>query len=330
MSDDPEEPAAGGTSVSFEYANLELLGVDAEAGTAPQLVTECVVLLAACGVDTTKTRLVITGDFVRSVQDRGDPGSTYHENYDTARNTGVVAGKTIKRPDSSIDILLQAGFFVPTDDGDDEGPTIAFRTLVHEAQHAVIYQNDEAGSQFEAELWARRNFLLCADQVMEEYRAEAVACRVTSQSGWNTPDLGKTLRAWFEVLQRVAVHEYQDHLDVEKLAYDVLQETHTLWKLLAYVVAELSVTGETLPEGVTDDDLWVLTIEPHWAEFTALLNAVPDGHQRTSRADLDCMAGKLADLMAHWLPKFGFSFRDRSEGSEFLITSWTLLEAELD
>ncbi len=323
-----DEPAAAAT-ISFEYADLELLGVDAEAGTVGPAISECAGLLSACGVDVSAARLVITGDFVRSVRDRGEPGSTYHENYDTARNTGVVGGKTIKRPDSTIDILLHAAFF--ESDGKELGQDleIGYRTLIHEAQHVVIYQNGEDASDFEGEPWARRNFLVCADQVMEEYRAEVVACRVVSRGGWNTSDLRETVRAWFEILQRVAVLEYQDHLDVGKLAYDVLQETHTLWKLLAYVAAELHVTGETLSRDITDDELWALTIAPHWADFIALLNTVPDGQQRTTRVELQSATENLADLMARWLPTLGFSCRDASEGSEFLITSWDLLLAEL-
>ncbi len=327
MANGSGDPGTTTIAVTLEYVDVTLLGIDPDAGEFPPLLRDCVGVLAACGVVPDKTRLVITGDFVRSVQDRGEPDSVYHQNYDTRRNTGMVGGKTIPRPDSTVDVLLHAAMFVPADD---DGAEVAIRTLVHEAQHVVIYQNGEAGDDFESAPWARRNFLTSADQVIEEYRAESVASRVAGPSGWNTDGLVALVRTWLKDLRRIAVKEYQFHLDAGKLAYDILQETHTVWKLLAYVVAEQVATDQTLPTSVVEDDLWALSVAPHWAEFTAMLKAVPGGDQRAPRTELDELASNLADVMQRWLLTLGFEFTDMPEGSAFFITDWSLLELELD
>lgn len=324
MSDGPGEPGTVTIAVSLEYVDPELLGIDPAEDEWPPLLRGCAEVLAACGVVAGMTRLVITGDFVRSVQDRGEPGSTYHQNYDLERNTGIVGGKTISRPDSTIDVLLHAAMFDPNAEGMAE---LAIHTVLHEGQHVVIAQNGEADSDFESVPWARRNFLTAADQVIEEYRAEAVAAGV-APSGWATDDLVESLRSWLEHLQRIALVEYQAHLDAGKLSYDILQQTHTLWKLLAYVVAEQVGADQALPTSVTDDYLWALMVEPHWTEFTALLAAVPHGNQRMSRPDLDQLASDLADVMERWLLTLGFEFTDNPDGAAFFIRDWSLLELD--
>lgn len=331
MTDEPQEPAAS-VSLVFEYVDPTVLGTDPETGAVPPLIRACAGALIACGVDTVKTRLVITADFVRSVQDRGEPGSIYHESYSTERNTGMVGGKTIPLPDSTIDVLLQAGMFVPTetDDDADELAQLALHTVVHEAQHVAIAQHGEASGDFESAPSARRNLLVAADQVIEEYRAEVVACRMVGPSGWNSDDLVSSTKTWLSDLRRIATVEYQRHLDVGKLAYDILQESHTVWKLLGYVAAEQHVAGQGLPSGVADDQLWLALIEPQWEEFKHLLAKVPDGAERTLREGLVSLASELADLLAAWLVTLGFEYTDLDEGTAFHIRDWTLLELEVD
>jgi hypothetical protein len=330
VTDNPQEPAAS-VSLVFEYVDPSVLGTDLETGSVPPLLRACASALAACGVDTAKTRLVITADFVRSVQDRGEPGSISHKNYNTQRNTGMVGGKTISLPDSTIDVLLQAAMFVPTErteDADDVAGT-ALHTAAHEAQHVVIAQHGEASGDFESTPWARRNLLVAADQVIEEYRAELVACGMVGPLGWNTEDLVSSAKTWLTDLQRIATVEYQSHLDVGKLAYDILRESHTVWKLLGYVAAEQRVAGEGLPTSVSDNDLWLALIEPHWDEFTLLLARVPGGDERTPREELVRLASDLADLLSKWLVTLGFEYTDHPEGAAFHIRDWTLLALEV-
>ncbi|MBZ2198460.1 hypothetical protein [Occultella gossypii] len=331
MTDGPEERAAS-VALVFEYVDPSLLGMNLEAGDFPPLLQGCAGMLVACGVDTAKTRLVITGDFVRSVQDRGEPGSEYHENYNTQRNTGMVGGKTIPLPDSTVDVLLQAVMFVPLNHAEDAAAVAgsALHTVVHEAQHVVIAQHGEASGELEATPWARRNLLIAADQVIEEYRAELVACQVVGPSGWNTEDLVSSAKTWLGDLQRIATVEYQSHLDVGRLAYDILQESHTVWKLLGYAAAEQLEARDGLPTVVAEDELWTAMIEPHWEEFTLLLARVPGGDERIPRAELESLASDLADLFADWLVTLGFEFTDHPEGAAFYIRDWTLLALELD
>src|SRR4051812_27264277 len=106
MNDHTGGPGAVTLPVALEDVDPERLGIRHEEGAFPPLLRGCAEVLVACGVVPAMTRLVVTGDFVRSVQDRGEQGSAYHDNYNLERNTGMVGGKTIRRPDSTIDVLL--------------------------------------------------------------------------------------------------------------------------------------------------------------------------------------------------------------------------------
>lgn len=325
-----DEETTSSIALVLEYVDPSLIYVDLDAGTYPQLLRACASCLVACGVDTNKTRLVITGDFVQSVRDRGEAGSTYHENYDTQRNTGMVGGKTIPLPDGTVDVLLQAVMFLPEHQETDWLAETTLHTLVHEAQHVLTAQNGEQDGDFQSEPWARLNFLTAADQVIEEYRAECVASEIVGSSGWNGDDLVASINAWLTALRRIATVEYQSHLDVDRFSYDILQQTHTFWKLLAYVVAEQSASGQELPAAVAEDDLWALMVEPFWEDFKAILATVPTAEQRTPRNELDAFASRLADLLQRWLSGLGFDFVDRPGGAAFHVTDWTLLTIDLD
>ncbi|NDL56225.1 hypothetical protein [Phytoactinopolyspora mesophila] len=74
----------------------------------------------------------------------------------------------------------------------------------------------------------------------------------------------------------------------------------------------------------------MLSLAPNWAEFTALLKAVPACDQRVPRTELDQAASDLADAMERWLLTLGFEFTDTPEGSSFFIIDWSLLMLELD
>ncbi len=313
----------------LEYVAPEQIGFASGTTDVPALVQDCAELLVKSGVDPDRTRLVLTGDFVRSVQDRGEPESAYHQDYDLQRNTGIVAGKTIPRPDSTVDVLLHAAMFAPELIEDEADVRSIFHTLLHEAQHVAIEQHGEASGNFENEPWARRNLLVAAAQTIDEYRAEAPASTMAGPTGWAGSDIPASLRAWLEKLQ-ATVEDYQDHLDVQKLSYEVMQETHNAWKLLAYVVAEEVGAGQQLAPSVLDSDLWVLMVEPHWTEFSQTLREVPLGNERTPRPTLDRHAEALSDIFDRWLRAIGFKFEDNAQGSTFHIVNWQLLLANLD
>lgn len=316
----------------LEYVEAEPLGIRVGPGgpVVPPSLLQCLAALAAAGVVTTSTKLVVTGDFIRSVRDRGN--TAYHANYDIRRSAGEVAGKTIPMPDGTVDVLINAGWFAAGVDeafNDATTPVVsgAVRIVLHEAQHVLIAQAGEGGPAFEDQRWARRNLLTAADQVIEEYRAEAV-CSGIFGSDWAS-HLVSVLETWHADLERIACVEYQQHLDAGRLSYDIVQQTHTVWKVLGYVVAELTAgSGLKLAPAVTDHALWRLMVEPHWERFTTILSSVPDATQRVSRDVLNSFAGELADECKDWLLSLGFEYSDGPSGASFWIHDWTLFDGD--
>ena len=112
---------------------------------------------------------------------------------------------------------------------------------------------------------------------------------------------------------------------MSRLSYDILQETHTVWKLLAYLVAELDATDSDIEQSVVESDLWKRMVEPHWGDFIGLLHRVPDGETRVDRSELDALTAELADVLHDWLVTLGFEFADTPEGNAFWIVDWSLL-----
>ena len=63
-----------------------------------------------------------------------------------------------------------------------------------------------------------------------------------------------------------------------------------------------------------------------WERFEELLSHVRPASERLQPGDLERWSNALADLFTEWLESYGFTWRDRGEESEFLITSWHLVD----
>lgn len=111
---------------------------------------------------------------------------------------------------------------------------------------------------------------------------------------------------------------YQGHGDVDRRAYEVVQETHHLWKALAYVAAARRVMGsETdapFPDDVVESDLWKLMAEDRWDDLERLLSDIPPGGVRSDPSDLERWTDELADALDAWLTDFGFVREDLADG----------------
>lgn len=326
----PAEAVPELAGLVLEHLDPALLGVNPEAGTVSPLIYECLKILGAASLRPAETQLVIAGDFVASVRDRL-PVGPYRDHYDTTRGDGFVGGKTLTLPDGHIDVVMPAGIFVPVEDDDEaarERILIAIRTVSHEAQHVAMGQAGEAEvTEFENEPgWARRNFLVAADQVIGEYRAEAaIDLALRSALAWEPVDILRRVR---NDLRRVALVDYQEHLDVRRLSQEAGQQAHTAWKLLAYVAASLrndDGTFEDLPGDVLGNPRWDEMAGAHWARYIEILGKVPPGSVRIGRAELELYIADLATLLQEWLVDFGFEWTDNEEGSSFLIVGWDLL-----
>lgn len=341
------ESAAVYVRTRYEYVDLELLGMDPQSPVATETLSFSSALLGAIALSPESCQLVVTGDFVESVKQRL-PRAEYRDGFDIARGAGLVGGKTM-RVGEEVHVLLPATLFI-TDTatiavpGSSEEPVtfvqafglsnaevrdkIARRTVLHEAQHVAMIQAGEDVDPSEDEPWVHRNFLTVANQVISEYRAER-AVPADLRDADDEQDALSGLLALRADFHRIAAVEYQDHLDVARLQYGIVQESHTAWKVLAYFAAARRVAGIPVEQPVSsrlaDTDEWSMMAAPHWDRFEELLADLPPGTVRVDIDELARVTTALADLFPAWLGSFGFLWRDVGDNSEFRIQSWDLI-----
>lgn len=292
--------------------------VDPDTGVVSAEMFECLSLLGEISVNPGQVRLVITGDFVGSVQQRlaGDRSSE----FDVERGSGMVAAKTMPGPDGFIDVLVPWWFFdvdrEPAQRA--ESAALVVRTVVHEAHHVAMRQNQQGYKHADAESWRETNLRSAADSVIDEYRAESgvAATLVEEYSPWSPVEV-------LDALGRdvgKAVASYQEHLDVERLAFETGTACLVGWRALAYIAAVDVADRDRSPvtSEVAEDPLWKRLAANYWDEFRAVLQAVPAGRDIMPQADIALAVETLAVLLGKWLDGLGFTWTD----NEFRIQSW--------
>lgn len=329
-----------------ENVDFEYIGMNPGNPQPTELILFCSAMIGTAALDPEKVCFVITGDFVKSVKQRLPVGK-YRDNFDTQRGAGMVAAKTLKWSDE-IHVVFPQWMFVDTAAAlrllePEEAAEIARtegergrqvrRAAFHEAQHVAIAQRGEDAVDFDGLGWASKNFVSAAAQIIEEYRAElAVPQELRGEHELVFPvDALEHLRI---DLMRITTVEYQQHLNVGKLAYDVTQQTHHVWKILAYLVAARRALGTTpnaaIPADVQRVEAWRLMAAPLWTRFEALLSEIPSGQIPMSPEELHRGAVELAGLLAEWMLLIGFRWEDignpADQNSQFEIESWRLFE----
>ena len=316
---------AGYVGLVLEWADLEALHVDVEAGTVPELMGWCVAALTELAPDPSHVTLVVTGDFVASVHSRLGPDR--RQAYDLERGSGFVGGKTMLRPDGGLDVLLHAWWFGEVEEEFRERTAqLVKRTLVHEAQHVAMAQQEREHTIADGTGRIMTNLLSGADSVLGEYRAE-LGVGPTLRDGELVWDALLVLEALRSDLARV-VNDYQEHLDVGRLVLDVGTVGLVGWRGLAYMAAAGRVMGNgQIPAEVTADPLWVRMAARHWDAFAEALAAAEPGTVRMGRDDLDAVVADLAGVLGEWLVDLGFEWTDYPGGNSlFKVVEWDLLD----
>lgn len=325
-------------SIVWENVDTSALGMGTDNPQPTYLMNVCRAVLASHALQPDEVVFVITGDFVESVKARLPEGS-YRDAYDENRGAGIVGGKTMRVGDE-IHVVFHAWLFLDADATESAGWDAEVvsqlresadararqlrRIVVHEAQHVAIEQAGEAEVNLDGLSWQRQNLLSVSHQIIEEYRAElAVPVDLREQHEVEFPVEG--LAALREDLRRIATVEYQKHLDVDRLAHEVTQQSLHAWKSLAYVAAarrvyEIPVGGQ-VPARVSGTEEWRLMADPHWVRFEEMLSRVPAGVVRIPPGELTGVTDELADLLVDWLRTLGFLWSE----TQFLIESWDLL-----
>jgi hypothetical protein len=277
--------------------------------------------------DLPKTRLVITADLVRSVNDREDRSS---KPFTMERGSGIVAAKTMPpNANGVVDILVPAHWLVSNDEAgsptDDVGKYVR-HIAAHEAVHASLFHlavepfDVHRREQFDD---AMLQFVAMASEQVEEHLAEYLAGRVADlQEGTTTEQIRGAFEAWRRILaaELPAIPE-DDPNYIDRSMRVSFEATHVLWKMLAYLAAELRSSDNFRPVSAEIRSLseWKSTVEPWWPEYVSLLAKIP----MSTDVDIestDDVVKSIAELLQRWALGIGFDFHDTSEGAWFQVT----------
>ncbi len=330
---DEESQADNAEGISLVLENVSQEAVDSimadfenrgEESSLTQLFRT--ILTALRPKDLAKTRLVITGDFVSSVNSRED--RTGNE-YTMARGGGTVAAKTMPpSEDGTVDILVPIYWVLSTENADttQERDRYIQHFATHEAVHASLFH--DGGEPFDVH--RRRDyerallqFVSMAGHQVEEHLAEYVAnLTVLTPASMTADQLNTAFEAWDRVLEeRLPAVSQLDPDYFQKVMMITLTALHDLWKVLSYYAAELR-EGDVfspVPEEVAELAYWQDEVAPWWDEYTALLAQIPMSIPVDVEAT-DEVVDKLAQLLQHWAKGIGVDHHDTSEGPWFQMT----------
>jgi hypothetical protein len=305
--------------VVVEGPQGELLGREARRLLDKETIQRCARALVTSALDPTKVRLVFAVDFVASVTRRMESDGPI---FDLRRNDGMVGGKTMGIDNGGIDVLIPAALVALAPRSTrDARLGLVIRTVSHESFHVAMMQAGEGEQAYPGLPRAQRDYLLMADQVIGEYRAEAAvpADLRKPESRWDPIAVLTTMQS---DLARIAAVEYQEHLDIDRLCNSVLGEAHTAWKLLAVHIAH---GGDGVLEDSQADPerVWERLAAPQWEKFAEIIRSIPNGGARVPEEVLRQATEDIADEFRRWLRTLGFDYRDDPEGGAiFTIADW--------
>lgn len=313
--------------VVIEYFSQEM----ANELTVDETITSLTQLLSAISKalrneDLGRTRLIITGDIVTSVNTRED---RTNKEFTVERGAGVVAAKTMPpNADGIVDILIPAHWILPTNGPTKERDEYIQHIAAHEAIHASLFHIGEEPFDLHHRKefgYAMQNFLSMASEQVEEHLAEYISSKTTGyRIGQTAEQVKLSIEAWQDTLATKLPAIPEDSPDYFQQGMMVTFEAlHILWKSLAYLAAELRNEDgfQPIPSEVADLPEWKELIEPWWSQYLQLLNEIP----MTIDVDIqttDKVVHELALHLQSWADGIGFDFHDSIEGPYFRIKIW--------
>lgn len=315
-------------NLSEEGARLLAEGIESssDGGALAQLIGT--VTEALRPEDRPKTRLVITGDLVATVNDReGRTGAP----FTTERGAGIVAAKTMPpNADGLVDILIPVYWLLPLEDADEtvERSRTIQHLAAHEAVHASIHHiGDEPFDLHHREQFghASMNFISMASEQIEEHLAEYLGSKVTGREvAQSASHVEASIEAWQETLAVELPAIPEDDPDYFQRGMLVtFNALHILWKTLAYLAAALRVEDgfRPVPSEIAALPGWRQHIEPWWDRYLELLDEIP----MTVDIDIAATDEVVREMALHlqtWADELGFDFHDTPHGGFFRIKLW--------
>lgn len=276
--------------------------------------------------DLPRTRLVLAGDLVASVNAREDRTGNP---YTMERGGGIVAAKTMPPNDDGIvDILVPIYWLLPLDEEEatQERDRYIQHVAAHEAVHASVFHDGQAAF----DVYLRREygdalaqFARMAGHQVEEHLAEYLANSSEMTPATMTVDqIRIAFEAWDRTLtDRLPAVSRFDPDYFQKTMLITLNALHDLWKVLSYYAAELrdGDAFSNVPAEITNLPYWQKEVAPWWDEYTSLLAQIPMSVPVDTEAT-DEVVDKIARLLQRWAKEIGVDHHDTPEGPWFQMT----------
>lgn len=322
MSESTKEEGPGITLI-LENLNEEAIKMVAREKALPQLVS--IIASSLRDSDYSCTRVVVTGDLVRSVNSRENRNDN---KYTMERGGGTVAAKTMPpNTDGIVDILVPAHWLLPLENEESslERDQYIQHVAAHEAIHARLF--NDGGEPFD--VYRRRKygdalmqFMSMAGHQVEEHLAEYLSNQTTS-APWTTTR--EQLSASFEAWNRTLSKKLPAISNIEPDYYQkgmmiTLTALHDLWKVLSYYAAELRINDsfQSVPKDVAELVEWKEEVSSWWDEYTSLLSQIPMSTPVDIPATDEVME-KIGRLLQRWAKGIGVDYHDTAEGSWFQL-----------
>ena len=254
-------------------------------------------------------KVVISGDFVGSVQDRSyDPRE--QAGYDVERLFGTVGAKTITSETS-----LEATIIFPWEAFNSLPEAVLYRLSAHEALHAALHQRDETlitlrlrlglDVSSAAGLWAE-----LAGAAIDEYRIERA---LDDQELILEPTRCSSIPQTLVAMQKQMGDAVRRHLpgtSIEPVCNAVMEAFHRTSLLFAYAAAEeLATDGKIAPQIPPQDQRRV--IGGFYDELRDTLARIAPASTATDATELMAVGEDLALVLYEWLHHIGFDMYDR-------------------
>ena len=316
MSKSTEENS--GITLVLENLDEETIKTVATGKALAQLVS--VIAASLRKSDYGRTRVVVTGDFIHSVNSREN---RIGNEYTMERSGGIVAAKTMPpNTDGVVDILIPVHWLLPLESEESslERDQYLLHLAAHEAIHVCLFH--DGGEPFD--VYRRRKyggavvqFMSMAGHQVEEHLAEYLSNQTTSAPWRTTPDqLPASFEAWNKTLsEKLSVISNFDPDYHQKRMMITLTALHDLWKVLSYYAAELRTNDSfrSVPKSVTELEEWEIEVAPWWNEYTNLLSRIPMVTPVDTLAT-DKVTEEIGYLLQRWAKGIGVDHHDTTEG----------------
>ena len=257
--------------------------------------------------------------------------------HDMAKQ-GSVGGRTMLRRDGGVEVIVDANSLINADSSgfkptavglpsvSPEGLQMLRRTVIHEAQHALMeLQGSGLGAYRHQVTWEGATTLqfAVARKMCDEHRAQWNAVQVI---GAAPPTVDAVLDVLCQMGQEVAaaVGRFEQSslapVDIKRLKDDVYAACTPLWTWVAYWTAEyregseISEIGE-VPEQIARLKVWQRYVGPTWQTMARALGQLPVALAASPDA-LHQAARRVAVAVGTSLEYIGFRHSDTAALNE--------------